>query len=83
MAKTATYGILHMGSSFGIAYALTGSVKIAGAVTFVEPIVNTGLHYVLDKYWDHPTARRVRQIISRQTPVQSRNHQPHPETARP
>jgi len=82
MAKTATYGILHMGSSFGIAYALTGSVTIAGAVTFVEPIVNTGLHYVVDRYWDHPTVCRVRQIISRQTPVQSRSHPAHPETAR-
>lgn len=82
MAKTATYGILHMASSFGIAYALTGSLTIAGAVTFVEPIVNTGLHYVVDRYWDHPTVSRVRQLISRQTRVQSRSHPARPETAR-
>lgn len=83
MAKTATYGVLHMASSFGIAYALTGSVTIAGAVTFVEPIVNTGLHYVLDRYWDHPSMRRVRQFISRQMPAQSRSRPAPPETARP
>lgn len=83
MAKTATYGVLHMASSFGIAYALTGSVTVAGAVTFVEPIVNTGLHYALDRYWDHPVMRRVRQLISRQTPVQSHSRPQRPETAKP
>lgn len=52
MAKTATFGVMHLGTSFGVGYALTGSVAIAGAITFVEPAVNTVLHYFFDKYWD-------------------------------
>lgn len=54
MAKTASFGILHLCSAFGITYALTGSVAVAGAVTFVEPLVNTVMHYFFDKYWAHP-----------------------------
>jgi uncharacterized membrane protein len=56
MAKTVSFGILHLGTSFTVTYALTGSVTIAGAVTFIEPLANTVLHYFFDKYWDHPRA---------------------------
>ena len=52
MAKTATFGAMHLGTSFAVGYALTGSLTIAGAITFVEPAVNTVLHYFFDKAWD-------------------------------
>lgn len=54
MAKTVSFGIPHLGTSFTVRYALTGSVTIAGAVTFIEPLANTVLHYFFGKYWDHP-----------------------------
>ena len=56
MTKTATFGVLHLGTSFTVGYLLTGSLSIAGAITFVEPLVNTVLHYFFDKYWGHPGA---------------------------
>ncbi len=59
MAKTATFGMLHLGTSFTVGYALTGSVAIAGAITFVEPAVNTVMHYFFDKAWDQRLARRA------------------------
>ena len=52
MAKTATFGVMHLGIAFGVSYALTGSVAIAGAITFVEPLVNTVAHYFFDKAWE-------------------------------
>ncbi|RZL00853.1 MAG: DUF2061 domain-containing protein [Rubrivivax sp.] len=52
MAKTATFGAMHVGTSFAVTYAITGSVSVAGIVTFVEPAVNTVMHYFFDKYWD-------------------------------
>lgn len=54
MAKTATFGVMHLATSFTVGYALTGSVAIAGAIAFVEPAVNTVLHHFFDKYWGHP-----------------------------
>ena len=54
MAKTATFGIMHVATSFSVTYGLTGNLTVAGVVTFVEPLINTVMHYFFDKYWDHP-----------------------------
>lgn len=52
MAKTAAFGVMHLGIAFSVTYALTGSLTVAGAVTFVEPAVNMVAHYFFDKHWD-------------------------------
>lgn len=65
MAKTVSFGILHLGTSFTVTYALTGSITVAGAVTFIEPLANTVLHYFFDKYWDHPRAAAWRARLPR------------------
>jgi uncharacterized membrane protein len=54
MIKSASFGVLHLGIAFGVSYALTGSVAIAGAITLVEPLVNTVAHYFFDRWWGHP-----------------------------
>ncbi|MBT9492114.1 MAG: DUF2061 domain-containing protein [Paucibacter sp.] len=54
MAKTASFGVLHLGTSFGVTYALTCNIAIAGAVTFIEPLVYTVMHHFFEKYWGHP-----------------------------
>ena len=51
MAKSATFGVLHLGTSFGVGYAISGSVVVAGAITLVEPAVNTVVHYFFDRWW--------------------------------
>ncbi|WKB51249.1 DUF2061 domain-containing protein [Eleftheria terrae] len=61
MAKTASFGILHLGISFSVGYVLTGSVAISGAMTLIEPLLNTVAHYFFDKYWGHaPLVARLR-----------------------
>lgn len=65
MAKTATFGIMHVGTAFTVTYSLTGNIAVAGVVTFVEPLVNTVMHYFFDKYWDHPKAKSVRAALVR------------------
>jgi uncharacterized membrane protein len=52
MAKTAAFGTVHLCTAFGVSYALSGSVTVAGAVTVVEPVVNMVAHYFFDKAWD-------------------------------
>lgn len=56
MAKSASFGILHLGVAFGVSYALTGDIAIAGAITFVEPAVNTVVHYFHDRHWPRLSA---------------------------
>lgn len=57
MAKSATFGVMHLGIAFGVGYALTGSVAIAGAITLVEPLVNTVAHYFFDRWWESRSGR--------------------------
>lgn len=68
MAKTATFGIMHVVTSFTVTYGLTGNITVAGVVTFVEPVVNTVMHYFFDKYWDHPRAEVIRSKAQRWMP---------------
>ena len=58
MVKSASFGVVHLGVAFGISYALTGDVAIAGAITLIEPAVNTVVHYLFDRYWGHPLWQR-------------------------
>ncbi|MDN3543369.1 MAG: DUF2061 domain-containing protein [Roseateles asaccharophilus] len=67
MSKTASFGVMHLGTAFGVTYLLTGSVSIAGAVTFVEPLVNTVLHYFHNKHWDRVEAW-ARSLLRRRQP---------------
>lgn len=60
MAKSAAFGVMHLAIAFGVGYALTGSVAIAGAITFIEPLVNTVAHYFFDKAWERPDFRAWR-----------------------
>lgn len=63
MAKSATFGVMHLGIAFGVSYALTGSVTIAGAITLIEPLANTVAHYFFDRWWggaDQPAPWRRR-----------------------
>lgn len=56
MAKSAAFGVLHLGIAFGVSYALTSSIAIAGAITLVEPLVNTVAHYFFDRWWGETKA---------------------------
>ncbi len=58
MAKSAAFGVMHLGIAFGVSYVLTGSVAIAGAITVVEPLVNTVAHYFFDRWWEAREHRR-------------------------
>jgi uncharacterized membrane protein len=50
-AKTLTFACVHFTVAFTIAYLLTGSVTISGALALLEPMVNTVAYYVHEKAW--------------------------------
>ncbi len=51
LTKTATFATVHFSVAFGVAYLLTGSAAIAGAIALVEPIANTVAYFVHERAW--------------------------------
>lgn len=72
MAKSATFGALHVVIAFSIGYALTGSIAIAGAITLIEPVANTVAHYFFDRWWTRREARRAMSTTGGATGATSR-----------
>lgn len=56
MAKTMTFAILHMTVAFSVAYLLSGSLLVGGAIALVEPAINTVVYFFHEKVWE-----RIRQ----------------------
>jgi uncharacterized membrane protein len=51
MIKTITFAILHFTIAFSVAWLLTGSVWVGGAIALVEPAVNTVGFYLHEQVW--------------------------------
>jgi uncharacterized membrane protein len=51
LAKTATFAAVHFSVAFGIAYLLTGSASIAGAIALIEPLANTVAYFFHERAW--------------------------------
>lgn len=60
MAKTISFGAVHMSVAFGAGYAMTGSAAVGGALALVEPLVNTVAYYFHEKVWARRQARTLR-----------------------
>lgn len=65
MTKTITFAIMHFSIAFGVAYLLTGSVVIGGAIALIEPAVNTVGFYFHEKVWNRIEAMRNNPVISK------------------
>lgn len=52
LAKTGTFALVHFAVAFSIAYALTGSAPIAGAIALLEPIANTVAYFFHEQAWN-------------------------------
>lgn len=51
MTKTFTFAIVHFSVAFTVAYLLTGSLAVGGAVALVEPLCNTVAYALHEKAW--------------------------------
>lgn len=52
MTKTMTFAVVHFSVAFTVAYVMTGSVVIGGAIALVEPMINTIAYFFHEKAWD-------------------------------
>lgn len=57
--KIATYATMHLGVAFGVAWALTGDARVAGAIAMVEPAVQTVAYALHERAWRDPRAIRA------------------------
>ena len=52
MIKTLSFGAVHMTVAFTVAYVLSGSVLVGGAIALVEPAINTVAYFFHEKTWE-------------------------------
>ena len=51
MAKTMSFAIIHYSVAFTVAYVMTGSALIGGAIALVEPAINTVAYHFHEQLW--------------------------------
>ncbi|KPH65823.1 DUF2061 domain-containing protein [Novosphingobium aerophilum] len=51
LAKTLTYLCLHLTVGFTVAYAMTGSLALAGGIALVEPCINAVAFWFHERAW--------------------------------
>ena len=57
LAKTASFAAIHFVVAFSVAYALTGSAPIAGALALLEPLANTVAYFFHERLWARLTPK--------------------------
>lgn len=51
MTKTMSFAAIHFSVAFSVAYVMTGSVIVGGAIALVEPAINTAAYYFHEQAW--------------------------------
>lgn len=60
MAKTFSFAAVHFAVAFSVGYAMTGDVRVGGALALVEPLCNTVAFHLHEKLWVRRASRRLR-----------------------
>ena len=59
VAKTASYGVVHICVAVTVAYALTGNLAIAIGIGLIEPAVQTIVFAIHEKVWERVPTRAL------------------------
>lgn len=65
LRKTALFTAVHFANAVAVAWLLTGSLAIAGALALLEPLANAVALYFFDRWW----ARRAAALDEGEAPV--------------
>jgi uncharacterized membrane protein len=52
--RAAMFGAAHLAIAIALGWALTGSLVLAGAYAFIEPLANTLAHACFERWWTSP-----------------------------
>ena len=55
MMKTLSFAAVHFTVAFSVAYALSGSLLVGGAIALVEPAINTIAYHFHEMAWRRRT----------------------------
>jgi uncharacterized membrane protein len=64
--KTLAFAAIHFTNAVAVAWAVTGSLTIAGALAVIEPIANGVALLAFDRWWSRPARNAARSIVSTQ-----------------
>ncbi|MCP5330500.1 MAG: DUF2061 domain-containing protein [Pseudomonadales bacterium] len=64
MRKTISFAIVHFTVAFTVAWVMTGSWVVGGALALVEPAINTVAFFFHEKAWQMLQARRGQALLS-------------------
>ena len=59
MTKTLSFAALHLTVAFSVAYLMSGSLLIGGAIALVEPAINTLAYHFHEKAWNRQERQQV------------------------
>jgi len=51
MIKTATFALVHFAVAFAVAYIISGSFLLGGAIALIEPAFNTLAYHLHERVW--------------------------------
>jgi uncharacterized membrane protein len=51
MYKTLTFGLVHFSVAFTVAWLISGSLLIGGAIALLEPAINTVAYHFHERAW--------------------------------
>ncbi len=66
MTKTLSFAIMHFSIAFTVAYLLSGSFIVGGAIAIVEPALNTLGYYFHEKFWQKSQFRKDARKVARE-----------------
>jgi uncharacterized membrane protein len=59
MTKTMSFAVVHFTVAFSVAFAMTGSVLVGGAIALVEPAINTLAYHIHELAWNRTKTGRI------------------------
>lgn len=62
LSKTISFLVLHLLVGFTVAYAVTGSIAMAGGIALIEPSVNAVVFFFHEKIWNRHSGENPRII---------------------
>ena len=57
MRKTFSFAAVHFAVAFGVGYAMTGDLRVGGALALVEPLCNTVAFHLHETLWKRAERR--------------------------